>query len=196
MGKLSLAGTSLTAAIPAGALAYVLLMAVLQSLDKMSTTLKIAVIATLLVSAIVAILPAYLLIWYRRDPVVRDKKAKTKGKPEAAAAVAGDELTGDDLTGELPADGMDLTEEFPSETLSQDEAFEEDVTGAYGETAQEFDMSGIEDEFSPEGEFDQDREATLEFDAHDEDDFASASNVEDDFTFDEFMDEDEDDKKK
>lgn len=145
MGKMGLAGTSLIAAIPGGILFYILLMAVLKGLEPMPMTLKVTAMLLLLISLVMALFPAYLLIWFRRDKVVLAKAGGTAalGNPNAEAFaedLVGQEFVDEDhaepsdvwadsgeigedtdmLSGEFPAIDEDLSEDVSAEVVDDD----------------------------------------------------------------------------
>lgn len=142
MNKTSLAGTSLVAAIPAGILGYLTLMAVLNSMDVMPTTMKVVAILMLLMAAIVLLLPLWIMIYYR------GKKAgdATASKGDAATSAVSTSAADEDIQGS-----------FDDENLLADEDldFAEDADFAEND---EFAGDDLEFESDDEFEFEEDDE--------------------------------------
>jgi len=171
VGKKSLAGTSLVAAIPGAVLAYLMLMAVLSSFEPMPAILKVAAILVLVVGATMALFPAYVLIWYGGSSS-KAAAAAPVGEDQGPAAEAGfvddviDEIEGGEEVSEV--EGFDVIDDppdsgwgeavFPEEDLGsgpEDAVFPEDELGSESEAAI-FDDAGLDAE-SP-GEFDEEFE--------------------------------------
>lgn len=145
---MNLAGTSLVAAIPAAFLGYLMLMAVINSMDAMPTMLKVMAILLLLVAAVMLLFPAYIMIYFSSG-AASAKAPKTT--PDETSALPSQDAA-EDLSGEFDElDGDAETE--AAEDL--DDEFGKDIeeTSAFN-----FDES---DEFASDDEF--------EFDEEDED---------------------------
>ncbi|WP_437225143.1 hypothetical protein SH661x_003934 [Planctomicrobium sp. SH661] len=230
MGKLGLAGTSLAAAIPGAFLFYILLMAVLKSLEPMPITMKVAALLMLVIALVMALFPAYLLIWFRRDKV---SLASQKGAAGAAALAGGAdaEVFAEDLVGQEFDDAEDLA---PADNWADSETIGDDTESADGGLPDLDDVEAVatvdedsfptaefevdddlEASFGAEDKFDQpagasdDSMQTMEFEAEEVDEFGQtlqefgsaeeeefnpAVDFDDEFTFDDF--EDDDDMKK
>lgn len=65
VNKMNLAGTSLVAALPAGFLVYVMLMAVINSMDVMPTMMKVAAIMLLTVAVVMVCFPIWVLVYFK-----------------------------------------------------------------------------------------------------------------------------------
>lgn len=81
MGKVGLAGMSLIAAIPGAILCLLMVQAALGNISDMPTFLMIATLLTLGLSAIVALLPLYAVLFYRPAGYVAKPKAPKAPKP-------------------------------------------------------------------------------------------------------------------
>jgi len=150
VGKMSLAGTSLVAAIPGGVLAYLMLMAVLNHLDPMPTILKVSAISLLVVSGAVALFPFFILIYGPKSP---EAAAKAKSKQDeksaqsaAAAAPGGDEAFAEAAEAEGEAESFASEEGFEGEEFeaADDEVFEAD---GFSDTEDEMEAGEYDDEF-------------------------------------------------
>lgn len=93
MGRIQRALTSLVAAIPAGFLSYLLVMVFLQKADGLTTMTQVTVGGTLLVSALVTLMPFILLIF--------GGSKKNPEQSDAGTGSAGDEEAVDDSSGEV-----------------------------------------------------------------------------------------------
>jgi len=156
VGKLGLAGTSLTAAIPGGILFYLLLMVVLEKLGTpIPMVMKVAILMLLGLSLVMALFPAYLLIWFRRH---RPQRAKS---PVAAAGIAGADLLADD---ELPEDlvGQEFAED--DELQAPLESSWDEDSGEVGEVT---DSIAVDEVLtgSEEDHLEEDHLETVEFEA-------------------------------
>ena len=169
MGKLSLAGTSLVAAIPGGVLAYLMLMAVLNNLESMPTILKVSTISLLVVAGLITLFPFFILVYGPKSanaekPAKKEPKS-TQTMPTSATGIGDegevlidDEDTDSDFGGQFDGDadsgfdgdGFDEEEENEGFELDDDEMF----AGSLDETEGEMDAS-YDDEFEFD-EFDDD----------------------------------------
>jgi hypothetical protein len=157
VGKLGLTAVSLAAAIPGGILTFLMLMALLNSLEKMPMMLKVTALLLLLIGAFMALFPAYLLIWYRGSRVVlaRDKKKGAKASQalgDEAEAVEEPGLRDSFLEGFTPEGGtaFDEADELADEEFGMPATDLEDLP---------------DDEFAEPGEFsDEDHLQTSEMD--------------------------------
>lgn len=134
MSRMALAAASLVAAVPAGILAAVAIMALLGSAGDMSTLLLIITGGATAVGVLVALLPIVILVGKRRAPATAAKSARAEKAREKAAAVAGaqtaevvtsdveDELDDNDTEAVSAADDYGDTGDFKFE----DDAFMED----------------------------------------------------------------------
>lgn len=163
MGKTSLAGTSLVAAIPGGILAYLMLMSVLNSFEPMPMLLKVAAILALVTAAALALFPAYVLIWYGGRGGASRKTAAT----ETAAPPPADEQS------------LAETQAFVGEDL--EEAPVEEFESGEFEAADEFEAAEDLEEFESEAE---------DFEA-DELSAVGGEDFEDEFEFEEFEDDED-----
>lgn len=161
VGKLSLAGTSLLAAIPGAMLTFIMLRAVLGAINNMPTPLMVASLVLLVVAAAMALFPAYLLIWYRSGGGAATAAAprKSKGDAEATGAMAAGAVHDDEseVSDEMmetfePEDDL-LGEYETSDEIAADDSFEdEDVdfddefSGEMAEVEEEFEFDEFEDD--------------------------------------------------
>lgn len=147
MGRTQRALTSLVAAIPAGFLSYLLVMVFLNQADSLKTTMQAVVGATLLVSAIVALMPFALLI-----------PGKKKKEPaESSESVA--EVLDDD-------DAVDVMEEDAE--VSEDVEVDQDAPSS---SDYELDDSDADVMSDSSGEIDAGNDSSLDdIDAFDMDD--------------------------
>jgi hypothetical protein len=163
VGKLGLTAVSLAAAIPGGILTFLMLMALLNSLEKMPTILKAAALMLLVVGAAMALFPAYLLIWYRGSRVVLARDKKT--------AAGTDEMLGDDAAESPEDEGLrdSFLEGFSPDggALDEENEIADDEFAPPGE-----EMEGFAEEEFPENEdFSvEDTVMTSEMDVHGLDD--------------------------
>ncbi len=131
---MNLAGTSLVAALPAGFLVYVMLMAVMNSMDVMPTMMKVVAIMLLTVAVVMVIFPLWVLVYYKG------------GKSEATDA---SQPVTDTSSIPSESDADDLEGSFDEEAIDDGESGEVD----------DFDLSNDDDdEFGDEFEFDDDEE--------------------------------------
>lgn len=146
MGRTSLAATSLVAAVPAGVLAYVTIMAFVNYADAMPTMMLVVNGAAVTIAVLLAITPVAILVGKRGEKQEKETPAaeatedgEESDAAESAAHTA--EVVTDDLDGGELSDEMDLDElavaaetdsfEFDMDDLdegpsSADEAFEFD----------------------------------------------------------------------
>lgn len=150
VGKVGLAGLSLTAAIPGALLCFLMVQAALSSISEMPPVLMVAVLLALVISLMMALMPLYALLWYRPAGYVpaarKEKPVKEKaGKAAAAAAAA------------------PVVEELAAEEIADDEELIDDVFEEHGEELAapsdvDFDDDDLGDagtEFNEEFEFDE-----------------------------------------
>ena len=107
MSKLSFAGISLVGAIPAGFLAYVLIMVMLGNFENLTTMMQVFIWPALLVSVVIALMPVIIMVFM------------PKSLPVATFAVAGAAGVG----------GMTMTDEDSSD---EETLFAED-SGEFGD---------------------------------------------------------------
>ncbi|MCH9652316.1 MAG: hypothetical protein K0U86_17190 [Planctomycetes bacterium] len=161
MSKLQLPLMSLVAAIPAGFLTYLLVMAFLNHAEAMSTTLLGVAGLTLLLSAVLTIIPIGALIFGPKGDSKKKEKSKGKDLGEADSAEADDDL--------VPDSAAELSDEFgvdEYETEEEDELASGDDLD-FGES-DEFSDSEISSEFEDDDfGFEED---DYEFDDEDEED--------------------------
>lgn len=128
MSRMALAATSLVAAIPAGILAFLAIMALLSSAGDMGTLLLAVTGGATLSGILVALMPAAILVGKRKPaekPAAKAKKADSEeadaSGPQTAEMVADDLSEEDEDTEELSgaADLSGSTGEFEFE----DDAF-------------------------------------------------------------------------
>lgn len=162
MSKLQLPLISLIAAIPGGFLAYLLVMAFLNHAESMSTMLLAVAGTTLLMSAVLVLMPIGALIFGPKGG------AKKKGKDTAAADSFDEDEAGDD---ELVSDSAaELSGEFEDDELGDDFDETDDETFESAgdlEIGDDFDDAEVSGELS-DSEFDF-ADDEYEFDEDDED---------------------------
>ncbi|WP_166828814.1 hypothetical protein [Thalassoroseus pseudoceratinae] len=191
---MSFTAVSLVAAIPAGFLAYLLVMAILQDpgFDKLAGFLQIVVVLSLLAGACVALMPIGILLFFNHSPatqtVVSGAQPSRRGRDEDSletAAIDQNEL--DDALETFDDDegfGSSVVEEEfePDQDDFGDEGFGSSIVDEgfdRSELDEEFDGGDsvvAEDEFetlddSMEGDlFDDDDDGFDDFDFDDDDD--------------------------
>lgn len=109
MGRVQRALTSLVAAIPAGFLAYLLVMVFLNSADSLPMMLKIIVGLTLLCAAFVTLMPFILLIPGKKAPA-EPAKASGGGKGAKVAVADDDEEVEEAGLDDADEDAVDSAE--------------------------------------------------------------------------------------
>lgn len=205
MGKMGLAGASLAAAIPGGALFFVLLMAVLSNLAPMPMIMKITVLLLLLISLIMTIFPGYILVWHRgsRVTVTRQQPDAVdySGVPDSENVVAGDAGLRDSFLEGFGPDEQELPDdELGDVAFEQEDAFQADEAldeAEVFESASDDSLVGVDtmDLFEyddPESHSHDTLEISQEdFDA--DEPLAAGGPAEEDFDF-ELFDEDEEQK--
>jgi len=155
VGKLGLAGTSLAAAIPGGILFYILLMAVLEKLGTpIPMVMKVAILMLLGLSLVMALFPAYILIWFRRR---RPQLAKSQA---AATGAAGTDLLEDE----------DLPEDLVGQEFAEDDELEaslESWSEDSGEVGEVTDSMSVDEALAAadEDHLEEDHLETVEFEA-------------------------------
>ena len=157
MSRLQLPLMSLVAAIPGGYLTYLLVMAFLNHAEAMSTPLLGVVGLTLLLSAVLTIMPVGALIFGPKGTA----KKKGKGKQEVDSVEEGEAV--------VPDSAADLSDEFGVDEFETEE--EDDLASGddldFGET-EDFSDSEISSEFEDDDfGFEED---DYEFDDEDEED--------------------------
>ena len=159
MSKLHLPLMSLVAAIPAGFLTYLLVMAFLNHAEAMSTTLLGVAGLTVLLSAALTIMPIGALIFGPKG--ASKKKAKSKDVDSIDSTDEDDDLVPDsaaELSDEFGVDELDTEEDEFGTEEEDDLASGDDLEfGDSGEISAEFE----DDEFSFEDddyEFDDEEE--------------------------------------
>ena len=145
MSKLSLAGVSLVAAIPAGLLAWLLVDGFLNHFDKMPIALQGVAGLTLLVCALAVLLPPGVLVFGPKAAgTAAPASAKSASKKNKAAE---EDLGGDAELEELDAAGGEIDEISPVDDVSDDlgevEELSEEETLEAG--SEEFDLSDMDD---------------------------------------------------
>ena len=136
---MSFTAVSLVAAIPAGLLAYLLVMTILQDpgFDKLVGFLQIVVVLSLAAGACIALLPIGILLFFHHSPatqaVAASPGAGTRARSEDSletAAIDQDEL--EDALETFDDDGFDDDEGFGSSVVDEEFEPEHDDFGDEG----------------------------------------------------------------
>lgn len=135
MQKNQLAATSLVAAIPAGVLAVLLIMAFLGSTDKMTGVLIGVNAVALLLAILVALMPAAVMVFYGRE---RSEKPKEDAGASAAAGAA------PVATGTTGAVTAEILTEDAEEAVEEDVGFDDEAVATETD-AFEFNADEMED---------------------------------------------------
>ena len=165
MTKMHLFGSSFVAAIPGAALAYLMLMVVLNHFENIPMILKVVVIATLVMAGSMLLFPAWVLIWY-------GGRGKKSDAPAAVAtATAGDAVTDEEAVEDLDVDEEVLEadddadgfgdDDFAEDEFEADEALDDDIVSS----ADDMDVFEADDDFAAEADMDEE----FEFDDFEDD---------------------------
>lgn len=135
VNKMNLAGTSLVAALPASFLVYVMLMAVMNSMDVMPTMMKVAAIMLLTVAVVMVIFPLWVLVYYK------DGASEAADASQPATDTSSTPSESDDLEGAFDEDAINDSEsgEVDDFDLDDDEDFDDG--------GDEFEFDDDEEEF-------------------------------------------------
>jgi hypothetical protein len=153
---MSLTATSLVAALPAGFLGYLIVMAYLDGFNEMATVLQVLTGVTLVCCTVAALSPVGILVFAGSGPKTEKPPKKDKKKDKGAAKEdelheedaldeAGDEFAGGDLMSDDELDVEDALDESADE-MSFDDDFEVTETGGFDDD--EFDLEFDDDEKS------------------------------------------------
>jgi hypothetical protein len=96
MTRTQTAATSLVAAIPAGILVALLVMTLLNHFGNLALMGQLLVIGTLVVTAVVALVPFGVLIFSGKKPAAAKKGAKASGEEDATIATSDEIVSRDD----------------------------------------------------------------------------------------------------
>lgn len=171
MNRISLALTSLVAAIPGGFMAYLCIKAFLSYTENMPTMLSVVNGVTLLVCVLLALLPFAILLFIKGKP----KEVAVAGADAAngAAEVAGTKSGSAPMKGRSDDDDaieMDEMDEMNDDELADDDMEEDVADDAFGDDATiseaTADDAGSDDAF----EFDDDDKDDDDFEFDDDDD--------------------------
>lgn len=155
MGRTQRALTSLVAAIPAGFLAYLLVMVFLKQADSLTTITQVVVGLTLACAALVVLMPFGLLIFGGRsagsdDVAAAPAKAKGKGKPAADDLI--DDSAVEEVSDEIVEDDDDAGDIFGGDddlgSASDDDIMadsDDAISAGSSETLDTFDFDDEED---------------------------------------------------
>jgi hypothetical protein len=136
--KTNLALASLTAALPAGILAFLIVSTFLTQFEAMGGMLSALAGLTLALSALVALMPVGILVFGPKAD--RPAKPPKSGETPAAAAVgaAPDELSADELesSAEFSESALELSDasleiDEDEVVVADDEVFDESISGEY-----------------------------------------------------------------
>lgn len=178
MGKIAFALMSLVAAVPAGFLAYLMVMNFLNSIEGRPMGFKALWGITLLMSSLVALMPLAIVIFYRGPAAPSRKK---DGGDEEAESLSDEDFAADEAFVEEEA----FDEEPAGDEEFVDEAFEDEAG----------DDAFADDEFEDDAFTDDDAgdDLTLAEDASGQEDvFAEDDDLE--FDYEDFADDDDDQK--
>jgi hypothetical protein len=137
VNKMNLAGTSLVAALPASFLVYVMLMAVMNSMDVMPTMMKVAAIMLLTVAVVMVIFPLWVLVYYKGET----SEAADASQPATDTSSVPSESDADDQEGAFDEEAINDSEsgEVDDFDLDDDEDFDDG--------GDEFEFDDDEEEF-------------------------------------------------
>ena len=144
MKKLSLIGLSLVAAIPAGVLVYLLVMALTLKQIWNKQLLGVMVVITAVIALVVAVWPPIYAIAFYTEKSKEDDEKKAEGEADFAADDA--EVADADEAEEFPQEDLEAfegdAEEVEAEEVGTDEVDHEDFHSA--EIGSEFDLDDEE----------------------------------------------------
>ncbi len=139
VNKTNLAGTSLVAALPAGFLVYVMLMAVMNSMDVMPTMMKVAAIMLLVMAIVMVAFPFWVLVYFKSGK----SGATDSSQPASDTSSIPSASDSDDLEGGFDDELKDADDEASGEV----DAFNLDDDDDFDDGGDEFEFDEDEDEF-------------------------------------------------
>ena len=110
---------SLVAAVPAGILAFLLVMAFLGSGDKMAGLMPVVVGVTLLCAVLTALMPVGILLFGGPKTAKAPTPGKERPSQQKTVEDAPVDEDGDDLGGSFDDDDSDLSDEFDSDASDE-----------------------------------------------------------------------------
>lgn len=131
MGKLPLFFVSLVASIPGGYLSYVLVMVFLERAERMSTAFQVIAGVTLACSALVTVIPFFILIFTPKkapgfDPDEEGAVLAAVGAGAAVGAVAGGAANDVDFGDAFDEDDGEEDDDFEADDGDDDDDFDFD----------------------------------------------------------------------
>ncbi|QDT63259.1 hypothetical protein [Calycomorphotria hydatis] len=169
MGKITFAITSLVAAIPAGFLGYLVVMAFLNQFEHLPVMLSVVLGFTLLICLLVVAAPVAILLGPSPEPrrmagaamgggnYVQDEDVDESGLPPSVTAEYAENNFETGMTHEVEATDENFDYEDDTFGETREDIFSEDDDDAFGETSDDYFDEGDADEFEDFEDFEDER---------------------------------------